>query len=191
MPDTPNYDYLKPVLGEEIFGQFAEKMAAAQGIQLANVGDGAYIPKAKYDADKRQLSSQITQLNTQLQQAQAAGANAAALNQQVAQLTADLAARDKTIADSAKRGLILAELRNAGARDPELLVRLIDMDKVTQKDGRLEGLDDQLNPMKTAQPYLFGNLPGGRGGLDTHSGGAGAETTNQQVNDEIRRAAGR
>lgn len=117
--------------------------------------------------------------------------NAAALNQQVAQLTADLAARDKTIADSAKKGLILAELRNAGARDPELLVRLIDMDKVTQKDGKLEGLDDQLNPMKTAQPYLFGNLPGGRGGLDTHSGGAGAEMTNQQVNDEIRRAAGR
>ena len=36
MPDTPNYDYLKPVLGEELFGQFAEKMAAAQGIQLAN-----------------------------------------------------------------------------------------------------------------------------------------------------------
>ena len=60
MSDTPNYDYLKPVLGEELFGQFAEKMAAAQGIQLANVGDGAYIPKAKYDADKRQLSSQIT-----------------------------------------------------------------------------------------------------------------------------------
>ena len=30
MPDTPNYDYLKPVLGEELFGQFAEKMAAAQ-----------------------------------------------------------------------------------------------------------------------------------------------------------------
>lgn len=106
-------------------------------------------------------------------------------------MTADLAARDKTIADSAKKGLILAELRNAGARDPELLVRLIDMDKVTQKDGKLEGLDDQLNPMKTAQPYLFGNLPGGRGGLDTHSGGAGAEMTNQQVNDEIRRAAGR
>ena len=78
MPDTPNYDYLKPVLGEELFGQFAEKMAAAQGIQLANVGDGAYIPKAKYDADKRQLSSQITQLNTQLQPAQAAGATAAA-----------------------------------------------------------------------------------------------------------------
>ncbi len=71
MSDTPNYDYLKPILGEELFGQFAEKMAAAQGIQLANVGDGAYIPKAKYDADKRQLSSQITQLNTQLQQAQA------------------------------------------------------------------------------------------------------------------------
>ena len=56
MSDTPNYDYLKPVLGEELFGQFAEKMAAAQGIQLANVGDGAYIPMARYDADERLLS---------------------------------------------------------------------------------------------------------------------------------------
>ena len=32
MPDTPNYDYLKPVLGEELFGQFAEKMAAAEEV---------------------------------------------------------------------------------------------------------------------------------------------------------------
>ena len=27
MSDTPNYDYLKPVLGEELFGQFAERIS--------------------------------------------------------------------------------------------------------------------------------------------------------------------
>ena len=64
------YEYLKPILGDELFAQFVEKMNGATGVTLVNTADGSFVPKAKFDDanDKaKTLSQQIATLTAQLQ----------------------------------------------------------------------------------------------------------------------------
>lgn len=187
-----NLDFLKPHLSDDLFSQFSEAMSGAQGIILANVGDGSYIPKAKYDEDVNAGKSQITTLTSQLAAAQQAGANSQQLQAQVEKLTSDLAARDKTIADIGKRSKVLERMRADGFRNPETAVRLFDLDKISEdQDGKMNGYDDQFAAIKKSDPYLLGTVPGGRAGV---LGGAGAgvePNSNQQINDAIRQASGR
>ena len=96
-----NYDYLKPILGDELFAQFTEKMSGTTGVTLVNTADGSYIPKAKFDDTNNKvktLNQQIATLTAQLQEAQQHSGDTAALNAKIEQLTADVAARDEQIA---------------------------------------------------------------------------------------------
>ena len=241
-----NFEFLKPILGDDLYKQFSEKMADSDGITLINANDGSYVPKAKFDTEiaaKKQysqqaselskqyatLTAQVEELERQLKEAQAEGAknaksaetegaNAKALQEKVEKLTADLeshrekikentalhdqiaqlneaiASRDKTIDGIHKSTKIVSQLRSAGARNPEALVRMIDLDKITEEDGKMTGLDDQITALKSSDPYMFNGTPAPRGGVD---GGANLphdmspEDVNRSVNDEIRRAAGR
>ena len=231
-----NFDYLKPVLGEELFTQFTEKMANANGITLVNVSDGSYVPKAKFDTEiaaKKQYSGQVAELSKQqatleqqikeltekLDAAQAEGANAKALQEKVDELTADLEAkkkalnetkplskqvaeltaavadRDKAIEFMGKSNRVSNLLRKSGARNPEVLMRMIDMDKVGEADGAITGLEEQVEALKLSDPYLFAGEPSPKGGVN--DGGtntrpkASTDNENQNINDELRRAAGR
>lgn len=61
------------------------------------------------------------------------------------------AAADK----AAKDAVINAALSKAEARDAEDLLRFIDLDAVTLKDGQALGLTEQVNALKESKPYLF------------------------------------
>ena len=54
-----DYEYLKETLGEELYGQFTEKMQGS-GIELVNARDGSYIPKAKFDEEVTKLQGRVT-----------------------------------------------------------------------------------------------------------------------------------
>ncbi|MGN1370158.1 MAG: hypothetical protein ACI4WX_14910, partial [Aristaeellaceae bacterium] len=67
-----DFDFLKPVLGDELFAQFAEKMGSAQGVTLANIADGSHIPKAKFDTERTAKATalqRVTQLEHELETA--------------------------------------------------------------------------------------------------------------------------
>lgn len=173
-----DYEYLKETLGEELYGQFTEKMQGS-GIELVNARDGSYIPKAKFDEE-------VTKLQGRVKENEKAA-------KKVAELEAQVAEKDKAITGYEKKGKVAAALREAGARDEELLLRLIDLDSVTfdDKDG-LSGLEEQLEPIRKKNPYLF-HRAAQRGGVDAGGmppAGSG-RVTNQAINDEIRRASGR
>lgn len=194
-----NLDFLKPHLSDDLFSQLSEAMSGAQGIILANVGDGSYIPKAKYDEDVNAGKTQITTLTGQLAAAQQAGANSQQLQAQIEKLTGDvadrdrtIADRDKTIADIGKRSKVLERMRADGFRNPETAVRLFDLDKISEgQDGKMTGYDDQFAAIKKSDPYLLGNIPGGRAGVFTGAGADLDPDANQQINNAIRRASGR
>lgn len=190
-----DYDFLKPVLGDELFAQFAEKMGAAQGVTLANIADGSYIPKAKFDTERTAKGTalqRVTQLEKELETEKQSGADTTALQQQIDKLTQDVAARDKTIADIGKRGKVLERMRADGFRNPDTAIRLIDMEKIGEdKDGRMTGYDDQLAAIKKSDPYLLGTIPGGRAGVLGGAAGAAGPDDNQQINNALRRASGR
>ena len=65
-------EFLKAILGEELFKQFAEKLNAYNGdeankdkqIKLANLGGGDYVGKGKYDALQALLDGKTAELDT-------------------------------------------------------------------------------------------------------------------------------
>ncbi len=239
-----NLEFLKPVLGDQVYTSFLEKMNEAPGINLVNASDGSYVPKAKFDTEiaakkqylsqvealsreKATLDAEVSTLRNQLQEASETGSKRekdmkkdaeiiAKLQGEVKQLSGDLeqrkhdleeagtfkgeierlngiiAERDRSIETIRKQGRLSLMLRESGARNPDVLMRMIDIDKVQEKDGKVTGLDEQLKALKASDPYLFNDVPAPRGGVDNAPQRplSGDELLSRQVNLEIRRAAG-
>ncbi len=65
-------DFLKEVLGEELFKQFTEKVNSYNGnevnkdkqVKLANLSEGGYVSKDKYSALETSLNGKQTELDT-------------------------------------------------------------------------------------------------------------------------------
>ena len=72
-----------------------------------------------------------------------------------AQLTLDL---DKKVAEIQKTHAIENGVRDAKAKNIKSVMALLDVEKITYKDGKLTGLDEQLEPLKTGEDtsFLFG-----------------------------------
>lgn len=59
------------------------------------------------------------------------------------------------LAKAKKDGLIDLALSKAGAKNEKMLRALIDLDKVSVKDGALDGLNDQIESIKKDNGFLF------------------------------------
>lgn len=69
----------------------------------------------------------------------------------------------------------LDALRNANAVDPDLVFTLIDKSKLKLDDsGKLTGMEEQIEALKTSKPNLF-PTDGGEGGRKKTPGGTGKE----------------
>lgn len=69
----------------------------------------------------------------------------------------------------------LDALRNANAVDPDLVFTLIDKSKLKLDDsGKLTGMEEQIEALKTSKPNLF-LTDGGEGGRKKTPGGTGKE----------------
>lgn len=193
-----NYDYLKPILGDELFSQFVEKMNGATGVTLVNTADGSYIPKAKFDdanGKVKTLNQQIATLNTQLQEAQQQNGDTAELTAKIEKLTADVTSRDEQIAKLGLTYRIKDALTGMSVRNADVVMPLLKMDAIKEQDGKLVGLDEQVEAIKKTDSYLFtdsnrqhGNM--GFGGSLGNQGGK-EQPSSADANAAIRMAAGR
>lgn len=192
---------LKNHLGDELFAQVSEKLGNVDGLSIINTGDGSWIPKQRFEGEREKvkaLNANIASLTNELDEAKKASGSVASLNQQIEQLKNDVAERDGRITTMQRSGKMLEKLRTAKARNPETVLRLLDMNKVGEdKDGNLTGVDEQIESLKTSDPYFFEADNGGRGGFsggkDPNAGGnnGGGTPSNADVNASIRAAAGR
>ena len=152
------YEYLKPILGDELFAQFVEKMNGATGVTLVNTADGSFVPKAKFDDanDKaKTLNQQIATLTAQLQEAQQQNGDTASLTAQIEKLTADVTARDEQIAKLGLTYRIKDALRGMNVRNADVVMPLLKMDSISEQDGKLVGLNEQVEEIKKSDSYLF------------------------------------
>ena len=69
-------DFLKDALGDDLFAQVSEKLNGNESIRLANVANGSYIPKDKYDLERQNVRAQKQQIDE--------------LNKKICELTAQL-----------------------------------------------------------------------------------------------------
>lgn len=191
-------DFLKPVLGDELFTQVSDKLSGATGITLANIADGSYVPKAKFDDERtkaKNLTTQVNDLTQQLADAQKNAGDVDALNQQITKLTQDVTDRDNKLASLSTDYDIKDALRAAKARDVDIVFGLLDRSKITSKDGKLSGVDEQVKAIRESKGFLFESdeKPAGRAGFGGQQDiiGSGTEGSNSAVNNAIRAMTGR
>ena len=232
-------DMLKEQLGDELYGNVSKRLQGVDNLRIIDTQDGSWIPRARFDEERRGLKSAQEQLR-QLQGEQeefrkSREAEEKAWKEQVAALKGDVARRDEQIEslsasmqerDSCIEGLRgdvksrdgtieqlrtgLAEregqirtlhlhgrekelVRKAGARDPEVVFRLLDQGRISvAEDGTVTGLTEQLEALKKESGYLFQREHAPRGGW-AMPGAQEAEghTLSGNVNAAIRAAFGR
>lgn len=170
-------DFLKEILGEELFNQVAEKINAHNGneankdkqIKVANLGGGDYVSKAKHDALQALLDGKEQELtaanglidgfkksqkgNEELQ------GQITTYQDQVKQLQTQLA---ETQIDSDLRiGFV-----EAGGTDIDYLIWKVKHDNGGKplelgEDGKVKGRDDLISGLKTSSPNHFIKKAGG------------------------------
>lgn len=173
-----NIEVLKDHLSEETYATVAEELKD-KDIKLADLSGGEYVSKGKYDALETQLNNTQTLLNgktAELDELLTKAGDNQALKDEIealktknqtdmANLTAQYDAKLKTSA-------VMAELTKAGANDPSDILPHLKMDTITITDNGVVGLSEQLEPIKTAKPYLFkGTQKPGASGFQHGSGG--------------------
>lgn len=164
-------EFLKAILGDELYAQFAEKLNAYNGdaankdkqIKLANLGGGEYVGKGKYDALQAMLDGKETELTTangliaELKKGTKGNeelqGKITGYETQVSQLQAEL---EKTKLENA----IQLALRDAKAVDPDYLAFKLrekySTDELTlDENGKIKGMDDKLAGLKTQFPAQF------------------------------------
>jgi len=193
-----NIEALRPHLNDELYQRISESLGSIEGLNIINTNDGSWIPKARFDevrSETKNLKSQIATLSKDLNDAQTTGTDNTttinALNDRIAELQRDVEMRDGQISGLKRASRVSDTVRKANARDVDLVLRLLDMDKITEDEhGNLTGLSEQIDALKQSSDYLFLDT-GNRGGF---SGGREpampAVNNNTAMNDAIRMAAG-
>lgn len=162
-------DFLKEILGEELFAQVAEKINAHNGneankdkqVKIANLGGGDYVSKAKHDALQALFDSKDQELtaangliegfkksakgNEELQ------GQITTYQDQVKQLQAQLV---QTQIDS---GLRVAFMEAGGIDIDYLIYKAKNGEKKPElgEDQKIKGIDDLISSLKTSAPHQF------------------------------------
>ena len=108
---------------------------------------------------KEQAETSYNTVKTELDKLKASAGDNEALQSQIKKLQDDLKEKDKTyaaeIADMKMSNAIQAAIGGT-AQDAELVAGLLDRSKlILSDDGKVTGLDDQLDVLKESKPFLF------------------------------------
>lgn len=146
-----NYEYLKPFFegGPLSFEQLTEKLDAADGVKLANLKDGGYVGKDKFDALEARangLQAQLSEANGKLEGYDPEWKAKAQQMQQEANQKVEAVRFDYALK---------AALTAAKAKNPELVAKSINWDALKLTDAGLVGLEEQLKALKESDGYLF------------------------------------
>ena len=167
-----NIDVLKEHLTEETFNQVTTELEG-KDLKLADLSQGGYVSKSKYDAA-------VTDANSHKETAEKWEGNYNTLKGEYdtfkTTTEGEKAANEKQLI----KAMAQTDLVKAKARDIEVVMPLIDLEKITRTDAGLEGLTEQLDALKEAKAYLFeteeppaGNK--GKSGLNHGAGNDGGD----------------
>ena len=147
---------------------------------------------AKFEEDIKALNAQLKAANDKAVVADTLSQQVATLKKDIADRDATIASRDETLASTSKQYHIKDELRNMKARDVDIIMPLLKVDEITEEDGKLNGLTEQVEALKESYGYLFEANPGTqRGGVAASPEIGNATSANDAVNKAIRSLSGR
>lgn len=170
---------LKELLGEELYSQVTEKL----GDKKIMVDDGNFIPKSRFDQvnqAKKELEVQLKDRDTQLADLSKNNKDNEALLNQIK----DLQALNKQTTTDYENKInqmqfdyaLDGALTNAKSKNNKALKALLDMNSIKYQEGKLEGLQEQIEALQKDASYLFdlNTAP-------TNTGGLGSFGRNNQI----------
>lgn len=170
---------LKELLGEELYSQVTEKL----GDKKIMVDDGNFIPKSRFDQvnqAKKELEVQLKDRDTQLADLSKNNKDNESLLNQIK----DLQALNKQTTTDYENKInqmqfdyaLDGALTNAKSKNNKALKALLDMNSIKYQDGKLEGLQEQIEALQKDASYLFdlNTAP-------TNTGGLGSFGRNNQI----------
>lgn len=176
----------------------SEELAEKAAEKSANELKG-FIPRERLNEvnkAKDQAEASYNAVKTELDKLKESAGDNEALKMQIKQLQDDLKEKEKDhaaeIADMKMTNAIQAAIGGA-AQDAELVAGLLDRTKlILSEDGKVTGLEDQINGLKESKPFLFKDSAGypsvkDKGEVGT-PGGSGA--TREQFADWAKEMTG-
>ena len=169
-------DFLKAILGDELFGQFQQAVNAYNGkpenkekqIKLADLGSGEYVSKAKYtalDAENQTNTTKLTEANNLIQQLQKAAKGDEALQGQITAYQTKVQELETELAQTKIDAAIKVGLLAENAVDVDYLTfKLKEKGEKLELDeqGNIKGWNDKVSALKTQLPTQFQDK--GKGG---------------------------
>ena len=173
-------DFLKEILGEELYAQVAEKVNAHNGneankdkqIKIANLGTGEYVGKGKYDALNELLTGKQTELDTAnglIAELKKGTKGNEELQGKITGYEAQVADLQKQLAETKIKGALKVALLSEKALDIDYLSykvneKLRGEGKTLELDENenIKGWDDLLSGLKTQFPTQFETAKGGK-----------------------------
>lgn len=162
-------EFLKEILGEELYKQFEQAVNAYNGneankdkqIKLANLTEGGYVSKDKYTSLETDLSGKTSELekaNGLIEELKKSAGKDEGLQQKITDYEAEIDKLKKENETLKTENALKFALAAAGAVDVDYLVF-----KAKEKgeiklgdDGKIKGEADLISGLKTQLPSMFG-----------------------------------
>lgn len=163
-------EFLKEVLGEELYKQLMAAVTAHNDkpenkenqIKLANLSEGQYVDKGKYDtaiAEKENLEGQVETLNGTIKTLKKDNQGNEELQKTITTLQEDLKRQQNENVNTVKTYALKESLAKTGVLDPDYLIyKAGGIEKFTfDKDNHPVGVEDAIKPYKedAAMAHLF------------------------------------
>ena len=192
-------DFLKEILGEELYAQFVEKINAHNGneankenlIKLANLATGEYVGKGKYDALNTDLTGKQTELdkaNALIAELKKGTKDNEDLQGKIQAYTTQVSDLQKELADTKLKAAIKVALLSEKALDIDYLTfklesKLKEDNKSLELDenDNIKGWKEVCDGLKTQFPKQFESAAGNKevqpNKLPDQTGGTPAPTS--------------
>lgn len=144
-------EFLKEILGEELYAQVAAKLEGNKDVKLANLATGEYVSKSKYVDELAVKDKRIQELADTIKNFEGVD---------VKQLQTDVenwkTKYNQDLESARLDSAIQLAIAKSGTLSEKALMGLLDKDKIKlDKDGKLTGLDEQLEAIKKEDSFLF------------------------------------
>ncbi len=166
-------EFLKEVLGEELFNQVAEKINAHNGneankdnqIKIGNLGKGEYVAQGKYAALQEAMNgkdAEITNANNLIAELKKASKGNEEMQQKFTEYEAENAKLQAELKETKIKAAIKVALLSEKANDVDYLTYKLN-EKLNEKGESLEldendnikGWEEKLSGLKTQFPKMF------------------------------------
>ncbi len=172
-------EFLKEILGEELFNQFKEKIDTFNGneankdkqIKLANLATGEYVGKGKFDALNELLTGKQTELDTAnglIAELKKGAKGNEEMQGKITQYESTVAELQAQLQETKIKSAIKVALLSEKAVDVDYLTYKLN-EKLKEKGENLEldendnikGWDEKLSGLKTQFPTMFESATAG------------------------------